>query len=370
MAPRSRQGSGPVARGRTAPPTIKHVAREAGVSVATVSRVMNDSPSVTDRTRRRVLEIAGRLGYTPHGAARSLITRQTNTLGVLLPDLYGEFFSEVIRGIDQAARAHGYHIVVSGFHADRATIEAVLRSMRGRVDGLILMVPDIRVEALPALADRFPLVLLNSAGSNGRHASINVANYEGARAMTRHLLGRGHRRIGVIRGAEHNYDAAERLRGYRAALAEAGIAPDPALEAPGDFTEESGYRAVAGLLAGPRPQAIFAFNDAMAIGAMSALREAGIEVPAGMGVAGFDDIPMGRYVEPPLTTVHVDLNAVGELATTRLLAALGQAPGPVDHRRDVLPATLVVRHSCGGESGAGRWQPVPDRRTQPPGEAV
>ncbi len=348
MAPRSRQNHTPAGRGRVAPPTIKHVAREARVSVATVSRVMNNSPNVTDKTRRRVLDIAGRLGYVPHGAARSLITRQTNTLGVLLPDLYGEFFSEVIRGIDQAARAHGYHIVVSGFHADRGTIEAVLRSMRGRVDGLILMVPDIQVEALPALADRFPLVLLNGAGSNGRYDSINVANYEGAYAMTQHLLARGHRRIAVIRGSDHNYDAAERLRGYQAALADAGLRPEPALQAAGDFTEESGFQAVLELLHHrPRPTAIFAFNDAMAIGALSALREAGLAVPEQVAVAGFDDIPMGRYLEPPLTSVHVDLNALGELATTRLLTALRQ-PGRMDHRREVLPTTLVVRRSCGG----------------------
>lgn len=348
MTSRSRQDHGTPARGRLAPPTIKHVAREAGVSVATVSRVMNNSPNVTDKTRHRVLDIASRLGYAPHGAARSLITRKTNTLGVLLPDLYGEFFSEVIRGIDQAARAHGYHIVVSGFHADRGTIEAVLRGMRGRVDGLILMVPDIRVEALPALADRFPLVLLNGAGANGRYDSINVANYQGAYAMTQHLLARGHRRIAVIRGSDRNYDAAERLRGYHAALTDAGLTPEPALEVMGDFTEESGHHAVRELLRHrPPPTAIFAFNDAMAIGALSALRDAGLTVPQQMAVVGFDDIPMGRYLEPPLTSVHVDLNALGELATTRLLAAL-QHPGRTEPRREVLPTTLVVRQSSGG----------------------
>ena len=142
--------------------SIKDVAREAGVSVATVSRVCNGSAAVSDETRRLVLDIAARLGYSAHGAARSLITSRTSTIGVLLPDLYGEFFSEVIRGIDQAAQEQGYHLLVSSSHDEEREIVAAFRAMRGRVDGLLVMSPDLDARAaVHALTDHFPAVLLN-----------------------------------------------------------------------------------------------------------------------------------------------------------------------------------------------------------------
>ncbi|MGH7621164.1 MAG: LacI family DNA-binding transcriptional regulator, partial [Gemmatimonadaceae bacterium] len=142
--------------------TIKDVAREAGVSVATVSRVWNDAAFVSPETRQRVAEIATRLGYSPHGAARSLITRTTHAIGVLLPDLYGEFFSEIIRGIDHTAQRDGYHILVSSSHDSKDEIDAALRSMRGRVDGMIIMSPDLEAQqTLHALQGSFPVVLLN-----------------------------------------------------------------------------------------------------------------------------------------------------------------------------------------------------------------
>jgi LacI family transcriptional regulator len=257
--------------------TIKHVAKEAGVSVATVSRVMNKSALVAEGTRQVVLEVAARLGYTPHGAARSLITNRTSTVGVLLPDLYGEFFSEVIRGIDQTARREGYHVIVSSSHSDQQDLESALRSMWGRVDGLILMIPDIRVAGIASqLPDGFPVVLMNCAGDTNGHDAISIANYEGAYSMVQHLIGKGHRRIAIIKGADKNYDANERLRGYRAALRDAALPGEPELEVAGDFSEASGYDAASGLARlDPRPTAIFAFNDAMAVGALSAIRKPG-----------------------------------------------------------------------------------------------
>jgi LacI family transcriptional regulator len=328
--------------------TIKHVAHEAGVSVATVSRVMNHSSLVAEDTRQQVLEVASRLGYVPHGGARGLITNRTSTIGVLLPDLYGEFFSEVIRGIDQAARRHGYHILVSSSHADQRDIEAVLRSMRGRVDGLILMVPDIQIRAAIAfLPEGFPLVLVNCADSTDLHDAVNVANYEGAYAMVQHLIAQGHRRIAILTGSPGNFDAAERLRGYRAAIRDAGLPPEPDLEMVGDFSEGAGFRGAQALVRrASRPTAIFASNDAMAIGALSALRESGLAVPADIAVAGFDDIPMAAYVEPPLSSVHVDISALGERATIRLLEALKQDGGHTA-RREIVPTTLVLRRSGG-----------------------
>jgi LacI family transcriptional regulator len=340
--------------------TIKDVAREAGVSVATVSRVYNNSGLVREDTRRRVQEIASRLGYTPNVAARSLITSKTGTLGVLLPDLYGEFFSEVIRGIDQTAQRHGYHLLVSSSHDHRSEIEAALRSMRGRVDGLIVMSPDMDAHvAVRHLPERFPVVLLNSAVDGDPFDSITIANFDGAYAMVQHLISLGHRRIAMITGAPRNHDATERLRGYRAALRDANIDGLPAWEAPGDFSEGSGYRAAAVLLrCEPRPTAIFAANDSMAIGALGALRESGVCVPEEMAVAGFDDIPMARYLNPPLSSVHVEISALGERATRRLIEML-QHKTQQPRQHEVLPTTLVVRGSCGGQPAMLSPRPAP-----------
>jgi len=328
--------------------TIKDVARAASVSIATASRAMNDSDLVTPETRDRVRDAAGKLHYTPHIGARSLITRRTHTIGILLPDLYGEFFSEIIRGIDQTAQHARFHCLVSSARHTGPPLEAALRSMRGRVDGLILMSPeftgDLSRRTLPL---GFPVVLVHCPPTDLPHDSLMIANAEGARAMVEHLAGLAHRRIAIIRGAEGNFDATERLRGYREALTACGLAADPALEVPGDFGEESGAAAARALMALPDPPtAIFAANDCMAIGALSALREGGRRVPEDVALGGFDDIPMARYMTPALTSVHVDIARLGQRATELLLDRLAH-PASRHAAREVLPTTLTVRQSCG-----------------------
>lgn len=332
--------------------TIKHVARRAGVSVATVSRVLNQSTVVRPETRERVRDVVAQLGYTPHGAARSLITNRTMTVGVLLPDLYGEFFSEVIRGIDQVARRQGYHLLVANAGGGKSALEAGLHSMWGRVDGLIVMSPEMSQRAShQTLPDHFPMVLVNCPPSDLDCASLAMANYEGAGAMTTHLLGLGHRRIAVICGPDANFDARERLRGYRDALKRAGLVPDPTLEFAGDFRETSGYQAATQILAlTARPTAVFATNDGMALGALFAFREAGLRIPGDLALGGFDDIPMARYVEPALTSVHVDISALGQRAAVKLFQALHR-PADRETSRETLPTTLMVRKSCGSQVG-------------------
>jgi LacI family transcriptional regulator len=333
----------------TANATIKQVARLAGVSVATVSRVLNDKGPVREETRRRIREVMETLRYVPHGAARSLTTNQTDTLGILLPDIYGEFFSELIRGIDAAARRHGYHILVSGAHNDREEITAVLRALRGRVDGLILMTPSpVTLEALRAsLPEALCTVLLNCPPLDLPFDSINVDNRGGAYAMTRHLIGLGHRRIAFIQGPPGNHDADERLRGYREAVRHFGAEVAPELELAGDFSEEAGSRAGQQALAlDPRPSAVFAANDGMAIGCLYALRQAGIQVPEEVALAGFDDVPIARFMSPPLTSVGVPIAGLGALALERLLDAM-RLRGDGGPRHETLPPTLVVRGSCG-----------------------
>jgi LacI family transcriptional regulator len=344
---------------RPSPPpaaTIKEVAREANVSVATVSRVLNAKGPVRDETRQRILEAAARLGYSPNAAARSLSTRKTGTIGVLLPDLYGEFFSEVIRGLDLAARRSGYHILVSSSHSDRSEVEAVLRTLRGRVDGLIVMSPEADALALQSnLPARLPIVLLNARIEGSAFDSINLDNYGGAAAMVRHLAGLGHRRIAHVKGAPGNNDALERLMGYREALRSVfdGEGAEP-VELEGDFSEESGARAGREILAmSPRPDAVFAANDAMAIGLLHAFQKAGVKVPGEIAVAGFDDVPIARFLTPPLTTVGVAIADLGALAIQRLLQAM-EREDVLESQHEVLPTTLVVRGSCGAVSSNPR----------------
>lgn len=327
--------------------TIREVARQAGVSVATVSRALNGSSSVRARTRKHVEEVARQLRYVPNGSARSLTTSQTRTVGVLLPDLYGEFFSEVLRGIDQTARQSHYHTLVSSSHNDVAELEAALRAMSGRVDGLVAMSPDLDAASLEAnLPASLPVVLMNCPVEASGLNTIQTDNYGGAFAMVQHLLDIGHTRVATIEGAEGNHDALERLRGYRDAMANAGLPVAPELEQSGDFTERSGYEAMQRLLTvSLPPTAVFAANDSMAIGALRALREAGVAVPSAMSIAGFDDIPVASYMTPSLSSVHVDIHEMGQQAIEALLAAIEDDTHPP--QATTIPTRLVIRESCG-----------------------
>lgn len=341
--------------------TIRDVAREAGVSIATVSRVFNDSSLVSEPTVRNVREVASRLNYWPNGVARSLITSRTHALGVLLPDMYGEFFSDVIRGLDTAARQHGFHLLVSSSHADSEALSDALRSMSGRVDGMVVMAPDVDAPgAIKGFSVHCPVVLLNPGQEVDECDTISVANSEGASDMVRHLLGLGHRRIAIVRGPSRNLDAEQRLQGYRAALREAGITHEPGLELQGDFTEPSGYEAAAELARMPgRPTAVFVANDHMAIGVLSGLLDSGVSVPNDVAVVGFDDIAMSRYTSPPLTTVRVNTTLLGERAVELLMRSRRSA-NPDVKQHEVLPTSLAVRSSCGSRPRRGgdplRWR--------------
>lgn len=329
--------------------TIKEVAAQAGVSVATVSRVFNNLGPVREATSRRVRDAAQHLHYVPHPVARSLSIRKTTTIGVLLPELHGEFFSEVIRGIDVAARGRGYHLLVSGSHSDQREMIAVLMAVRGRVDGLIVMSPDLEPAALCRQAG-MPVVLLNCRTTNT--PSITIANRAGAVAMMNHLASLGHVRIAFIKGPDTNSDAVERLRGYRSAMRRIGPPTARLVEIDGDFSEQSGYAAgerLSGLH--PRPTAVFAANDAMAIGALAALRSAGVTVPEDIALGGFDDIPIARYIAPPLTTVSVAIDELGRRAFDLVIDAI-ETTGDGQRRVETLPAKLIIRESCGAHLAA------------------
>ncbi len=326
--------------------SIREVAAAARVSVATISRVLNSKGPIHPDTRRRVLEVVADLGYVPHSGARSLSTRQTSSVGVILPDVYGEFFSELIRGIDLGAKRAGYHLLVSGSHSDPAEVDALLRALHGRVDGLIVMASTRNAGAI-RIPPGVPAVFLGDSPASGSHPSMRVDNAGGARAVADHLLDLGHRRIAVVSGSAENSDSEARLAGFRAALSGRGVDLDPELIVSGDFREESG-RAAALALAKleNRPTAIFAANDAMAIGCLSALRELGLSVPEDVALAGFDDVPIARYLSPPLTSVRVAIAEMGERAMARLLAGLEERGA--EPLEETIPAVLVVRASTAG----------------------
>jgi LacI family transcriptional regulator len=325
--------------------TIRDVARAASVSVATVSRTLNGIDSVAEKTRDRVLRAAGELDYVPNSGARALSTRRTDTIGVLLPDLHGEFFSELIRGIDLAARANGLHLLLSSSHGDPAEAAAALRAMRSRVDSIILMLPQggedlLFAAGIGAGTGAVPMVFLGQAAAKGGHCSLAIDNYAGASAITEHLLASGRRRVAFVAGPADNADAGERLRGYRAAMRRAGL-DERVVD--GDFSEQAGRDAARHILAGQmRPDALFCANDMMAIGALDALKDAGVAVPGDIALAGFDDIPIARYVSPPLTTAAVPIAEIGRQALECCAATI--AGRKTDQQRTFTPQ-LVVRAS-------------------------
>lgn len=320
--------------------TIKDIALRARVSVATVSRALNGHDNVTAAARAKVLKVAEEMRYQPHHAARSLSSRRTHTVGVVLPDFEGEFFSELIHGIEREARAQNRQLLVSSSHPDPRAQQQVLQAMRGRVDGLLIMSP--QVDAGQQLVDDLtglPAVLINShLSACAELPAVNVDNYTGARAIIAHLVACGYRRIAFIAGPEDNFEARERQQAYVDGLREALPAAMPWI-LPGDFTVARGHEAgeyIAGLA--ERPDAVFAANDQMALGCLFAFARNGVGVPDGIALAGFDDIPLSSCTYPRLTTVSADIVELGARAMRRLLA-------PADDHVDLVVPKLVVRES-------------------------
>lgn len=332
--------------------TIRTVAARAGVSAATVSRVLNESAPVSPETRERVLRAARELDFTPNLIARALTVKKTFLLGVILPNLSGEFFTQLLQGIDEVAYGKGYHIVVSCSHSRRNEIHTLAKLMsEGRVDGLIVMEPLLGAKALSSLTRyRLPVVVLNYPWKGETVQSILVDNQRGAYLATRHLLEHGYQQMAMIRGPAGNFDADKREEGFRQALRERGLDPDTdggAYLVRGDFGRRSGYLAMSLLLGLTRPpRAVFVANDEMAIGAYGAISDHGLRVPEDVAIAGFDDIDVASCIRPPLTTVHVPITELGSTAAEKLIKAI-EGDGTAPAQNVVLPTGLVIRESCG-----------------------
>lgn len=324
--------------------TIRDVARKAGVSVASASRALNGHRSVTPATRARVADAARALDYVPHLGARSLSTQRSNTLGVVLPDLFGEFFSEIIRGIDYAAHRRGLQILLSNMHGDAEETAAAIRAMRGRVDGLLVMSPQIDAEALAnALPRGLPTVVMGSRVGGPRHTSIVIDNYAGAREAVSHLAAQGCRRIAHIAGPADNADALERTRGFRDAAGSLLGDAAPIVFA-GDFGEQAGVEAAHAIIADRTIDGVFSANDMMGIGCMVTLTAAGLDVPRDVAIVGFDDVPIARYVTPALSTMGLGIAALGGRAVERLVESIEQ-PDDTSAGPERLVPQLIVRGS-------------------------
>ncbi|MCX5523825.1 LacI family DNA-binding transcriptional regulator [Streptomyces bobili] len=327
------------------PPTMADVARLAGVSHQTVSRVLGDHPNVREQTRVRVLRAIEEMGYRRNSSARALVTRRTRTLGVVASDttLYGP--ASTLFALEEAARAEGY--LVSTVSLRRLTVEKLSEALdhlsEGGVEGVVAIAPQrSAVEALAELRHPFPVVVVGS-GPGVDIPSVSVDQQLGARLATAHLLAAGHRTVWHLAGPEDWQEAADRAAGWRSTLQAEGVEPPMLLR--GDWSPLSGYRAgqeLAGWV-GRGLTAVFVANDQMALGVLRALREAGVRTPQDVAVVGFDDIPESEFFAPPLTTVRQDFESVGKQGIAVLLDLIEGRP-PAAPRIAIEPQ-LVVRAS-------------------------
>lgn len=328
------------------------VAALAGVSKATVSlvlsgRVDTGAIRISEETREKVLAAARELGYNVNVIARSMSARRTHTLGLVAID-FGEYGPAVILGSAQkAARAQGYYLMVSSIEGDiDAICEQIMQLDSWRVDGIFIAVAaggDWYRQLTQRLQLHIPAVWLEGAALDPGLNSVGVDNLRGGELATEHLLALGHRRIGLISGPRHWLASQQRELGWRRALARAGLDPPPDAIVEADWTTAGGYRAAQRLLEQAEGlTAIVAQNDALAVGAIRALRERGLRVPHDLSIVGYDDIPVAAYLDPPLTTVRQDLAQVGKLAIDLLVEAGGSSNM---QRQITIAPELVVRQS-------------------------
>lgn len=327
--------------------TINTVAERAGVSISTISRVLNGRDRVSAETRARVMAAIRELGYRPSALARGLASKKAQTLGFVIPTLTDPFFMGIVAGVERAAAQSGYSLLVSCQpRAVKGQSYAKLFNER-RVDGLILVGIRLSRADIEEFQDHHSPVVLIQQTADGLLPSVTVDNYRGAKSLVEHLIGHGYRRFAYIAGSDYTPDNAERLRAMRETLAAFGLELPDSCVAAGDYTHESGYRAMNQLLErGCSPEAVFAANDQMAGDVILAIQERGLRVPGDIAVVGFDDIALARFTNPPLTTVRQPTYEMGYQAARMVLHAI-EFPHERMPLSVVLPAELVRRQSCG-----------------------
>ncbi len=328
--------------------TIQDVATRAGVSITTVSRVLNDTGyPMRPETKRRVLEAIEALDFRPSPLARGLLGKATRTIGLIIPDISNPYYPLLSRGVEDVASQQDYTVIICNTDRDGAKLRGYLEVLRDKqADGIIFAGGGIEDAGNPLPLEEIgcPVVLV------GRHSSsfpsVQVDNIGAAYEATSHLIALGHRRIAFLSGPTNLTSARDRLKGYRRAMEMLGSGVEESLVREGDFGSESGYQVALSLLHGPspRPTALFAANDQMALGVVAAAFDLGVRVPKELAVVGFDNIPTGRYVRPSLTTVSLPTYEMGASAARQLLKLLAGEP---TEQLLWLPTRLVVRQSSG-----------------------
>lgn len=329
------------------PVTIYDVAREAGVSMATVSRVVNGNPNVKPLTRKKVLSAIERLGYRPNAVARGLASKKTTTVGVIIPDVSSLFFSELARGIEDIATMYKYNIILC--NSDQRLekeLQLINTLLEKQVDGLLFMGAEIKEDHLQALKSAsVPTVLAATRDADNTLPSVTIDHFQAAYDATRELIDHGHKRIAMITGPMNDpLGGLIRYEGYKRALSDAGLPLDEALVAHGNFFYESGLKATAQFLAlADRPTAVFAANDEMAIGAIHAAQDAGLQVPRDLEVIGHDNIRLVEMVRPRLTSVVQPMYDIGAVAMRLLTKYMNNEQ--VDEHVVLLPHRIEHRES-------------------------
>ena len=333
--------------------SIKDVAKAAGVSHSTVSRALTNSPLIPEPTRRRIERVAQRMGYAPNAIARGLVMQRTQTIGVIVTTIEDPFIAEIVRGIEQVAADHSYRVFLGTSHNNPTREVDLVKALREwRVDGVI--VASSRVGALyqPHLKEiGAPIVLINNQKQNktgsskstrsDRIRSVAVDDLKSGALATRFLFSLGHRVIAYFGGPSDHAANRNRLAGYRRALKQAGVPYEPRLVRTGSGRADAGDQVLVLFEQSINPTAIFCYNDMTAIGALTALKQRGLRVPADVSVVGFDDIPFAQYVDPPLTTIHQPKDEMGRLATQMLFDLLdGKQVANV-----TVPGELIERES-------------------------
>ena len=335
---------------------MRDVAEHASVSITTVSHVVNNTRPVSDGLRKRVLAAIDELGYQPNVLARSLRRGKTHTIGMIVPDSTNPFFAEVARGIEDTSFEHGYSLVLCNSDGDlQKELLYVSVLTEKQVDGILFVAAGASTEHIRACTARcMPVVVVDREIPEVAVDSVLTDNARGGAIATRHLLDLGHRRIGCVAGPSDVTPSADRVTGYTQALAERGIPVEDRFIVKGDFQYESGYRAARQLLAlGSRPTAIFACNDLMAVGVISAAVEMGLWVPADLSVVGFDDVRLASFANPPLTTIVQPKYEMGVIAAEMLLQRIR---GPdIPPRCRLLDTSLLIRRSTSSVGGEPQY---------------
>ncbi len=325
--------------------TLKDVAREAGVSHMTVSRVINNKQGILQETREKVLRAVEKLDYKPNNVARSLVNRKTRLIGVLVPDIDNPFFSCMVKSTERIASEWNYTVMLGDTGGEIGNEQEYMEIMLGNmVEGVILVTPRMLDTSICKYSCQIPLVLVDRSLEDGDILQIWADNRIGASRAADYLIELGHRRIGFISGPANVQDSIRREQGYRDALERHGIPFNSSLVVRGDFLLESGYGSLDHFLSlHPPPTAIFSSNDIMAFGLIKRARERGMAVPDDLSIVGFDNIPFSALIDPPLTTIDHPMLEMGRRAIQLLLSEIYSEE--IDKRRIQLENTLVVRDS-------------------------